>query len=93
VNKNSCNVKVVKSVRINPKINAIGEVLIRRGWSKSDLGEQVGIGAPYAIQICNGARNPGPKTARKICEALEVGFDDIFEIVKPGQPESQATAK
>lgn len=74
--------KVVGFLRIAPKKDALTESLIKKGLSKSELGEMVGVGSSYAIQICNGTRHPGPRTAKRICDVLGVEFDDIFIIKK-----------
>jgi len=55
-------------------------LLLRKGFTKRELGRQAGISEVYAQQIANGDRNPGAKVARRICESLEVEFDDIFFI-------------
>jgi transcriptional regulator with XRE-family HTH domain len=68
-------------VRLNDS-DCFSELLIRKGLSRRGLAEKARIGEATAIQICNGQRNPSPRTAKRICEALEVEFDDIFEIVK-----------
>lgn len=59
------------------------EVLIRRGFSRRAFARRAGIGESTIIQICNNDRNPSPQTAKKICETLEIDFDQIFEIVNP----------
>lgn len=60
--------------------NEFKKLLIVKGFSQRALGRAAGITAGYASQICNGRRNPRPEVARKITEALKVGFDDIFFI-------------
>lgn len=59
------------------------EILIRRGYSRRAFAKQAGIGESTIIQICNYDRNPSPRTAKRICETLEIDFDDFFEIVNP----------
>lgn len=61
------------------------ELLIRKGFSKKAFAEAAGIGQVTALQICNGDRHPSPRIAKRICGTLEVGFDDIFEIVRTPQ--------
>lgn len=58
------------------------EMLIKKGLSKKAFAEAAGIGQVTALQICNGDRNPSPRIAKRICETLEVEFDDIFIIEK-----------
>lgn len=59
------------------------ERLIKDGFSKRGFAQKSCV--PYAtlIQISNGKQSPRPETAKKICEALGVNFDDIFRIVGP----------
>ncbi|PQP89679.1 helix-turn-helix transcriptional regulator [Paenibacillus sp. AR247] len=61
------------------------KMLIRRGFSKKAFAEAANIGQVTALQISNGDRNPSPRIAKRICDTLEVEFDDIFEIVKSPQ--------
>lgn len=62
-------------------IGKFHELLLRKGFTKRALGRRAGISEVYAQQIANGDRNPSAKVAKKICESLEVEFDDIFFIV------------
>lgn len=52
--------------------------LLLKGFSQRGFGRAVGISEPYANQIANGERNPGPNVAKRICDVLEVKFEDIF---------------
>ncbi|WP_110926841.1 helix-turn-helix transcriptional regulator [Bacillus massiliglaciei] len=67
-------------MKINPKIEEIHRALIRKGFTKRALAKVAEIGEVTAIQVCNGNRKPSPPIAKKIVDALEVEFDDIFEI-------------
>lgn len=58
------------------------EMLIRKGFSKKAFAKAAEIGQVTLLQICNGVRNPSPRIAKRICDTLQVEFDDIFEIVK-----------
>ncbi len=58
------------------------ELIIRRGLTKNALGKKAGISSPMIVQISNGIRNPSPPIAKKICNVLEIKFDDIFTIEK-----------
>jgi DNA-binding XRE family transcriptional regulator len=71
------------------------EQLIRNGYSKRSFAEAAGIGQVTVLQIVNGDRRPSPRIAKRICEALEVEFDDIFVIERsPATPKTrQAAAK
>lgn len=61
-------------------IEKFHELLLRKGFTRRELGRQAGISEVYAQQIANGDRNPGAKVARRICESLTVEFEDIFFI-------------
>lgn len=54
--------------------------LIKLGFSKRGFARTIGLSEATLIQISNGKQSPRPETARKICEALKVDFDAIFEI-------------
>lgn len=56
------------------------ELILRKGYTQRGFGRAVGISEPYANQIANGERNPGPKVAKNICKTLGSKFDDIFFI-------------
>lgn len=58
------------------------ELLIRKGFSKSKLARDAGLSSPMAVQISNGDRYPGPETAKRIVEALQVEWDAVFTIQK-----------
>lgn len=64
---------------------AFNVILIHKGFTQRSFSIQAGISHSMISQIAKGLRNPSPRTAKRICEVLEVQFDDIFEIkdVKP----------
>lgn len=55
-------------------------LLIKKGLSKREFGRKANMSEPYAQQISLGQRNPSPRMAKQICDALGVEFDDIFFI-------------
>lgn len=61
----------------------LNELIIRKGFNKTDFSKCIKLSSPMTIQITNGNRNPSPKTAKKITDALEVEFDEIFAIDIP----------
>lgn len=61
-------------------IEDFNQLLLRKGFTKRELAKQSSISEVYAQQIANGDRNPGTKVAKRICESLNVEFDDIFFI-------------
>lgn len=56
------------------------KLLLVKGFTQRSLGREIKISSPYATQIVNGIKNPGPEIAKKIVDVLEVNFDDIFFI-------------
>ncbi|QJD87587.1 helix-turn-helix transcriptional regulator [Cohnella herbarum] len=71
------------------------ELLIRKGHTVHSFAVVVGIEEATIEQITNGKGNPSPQAAKKICDALEVKFDDIFRIgyskSKPNKQPQSAT--
>jgi DNA-binding XRE family transcriptional regulator len=61
---------------------ALKKLLIRNGFSKTDLAKTVGVSNHHVGFILNGSRNPSPSIAKKIVNILECDFDEIFEIVE-----------
>jgi transcriptional regulator with XRE-family HTH domain len=62
------------------------EILIKKGLSKRAFAEVAKIGQVTALQICNGERRPSPRIAKRIKEALEMEWDDLFIIEKTTTP-------
>lgn len=63
------------------ELDLFNEMLIRKGYSKTDFAKAIQLSQPMTIQITNGDRHPSPKTARRIVDVLQCEWDDIFEIV------------
>ncbi|MEL7568370.1 MAG: helix-turn-helix transcriptional regulator [Eubacteriaceae bacterium] len=53
-------------------------LLIKSGYTQRGFGRAINISEPYANQIVNGERNPGPAVAKRICNILNIKFEDIF---------------
>lgn len=69
------------SVKIVIKdIKQFKKELLIQGYTQRGFARKIGISEPYANQIANGVRNPGPKITKRICEALGVQFEDFFYI-------------
>ncbi|WGV58380.1 helix-turn-helix transcriptional regulator [Brevibacillus brevis] len=67
---------------VRTRIERLNELLYRKGWTKRAFAKAARIGEVTAQQICNGQRNPSAPVAKKITDALEVEFDEIFAIEK-----------
>lgn len=66
-------------------INKLNELIIMKGFYKTEFGKEIGVSGPMTTQITNGDRNPSPRTAKRICEVLECEWSELFEIVKTSQ--------
>jgi DNA-binding XRE family transcriptional regulator len=51
------------------------------GFSQRSFAKHIKVSDPYMNQIFNEKRDPSAKIAKKMCEGLEVTFDDIFFII------------
>lgn len=71
-------------VTIKTKNNVLLSLRIKKGFGVRQLGERAGVNYVTICKLENGKTNPSPATASKICNALGVEFDDIFEIVGKG---------
>ncbi|MNT63065.1 Helix-turn-helix domain protein [compost metagenome] len=59
---------------------AFQRVLMSKGYSQRGFASYADISGPYMSQIIKGKRNPSPNMAKKICDTLDLKFDDIFFI-------------
>lgn len=67
-------------MRILVKSDLIKQSMLVNGFNISVLANQVNVGVSYMSQILNGKRNPSPKLAKRIADALGVEITDIFTI-------------
>jgi len=72
-------------------LDNFNRLLIKRGFSKREFGRKANMSEPYAQQISLGQRNPSPRMAKQICDALGVEFDDIFFITDACNSEQTPT--
>lgn len=72
-------------VTINPDGRSICLTRIQKGLSIRALANKSGLSVAAVSKIEQGAtKNIRPLSAKKICSALEVPFDDLFIIKVPG---------
>lgn len=57
---------------------------VRKGLSMNEFSKLIHVNVGVVSRIENCIVNPRPKTAHKICKALGVEFDELFEIVDKG---------
>ncbi|WP_019913197.1 helix-turn-helix domain-containing protein [Paenibacillus sp. HW567] len=63
----------------------LNELIMIKGFYKTEFGREIGMSGPMTTQITNGDRSPSPRTAKRICEVLECDWSELFEIVKTPQ--------
>lgn len=56
------------------------QMIAKNGFSKRAFARKCGLSESTFIQISNGKQSPRPNTAKKICDGLQLSFDDIFVI-------------
>ena len=67
------------TIKVKEK-NILTSLRIRKGLSMNELAKKADLNVAVISRIENELSIPRPKTALKICDALGVGFDEIFEI-------------
>ncbi|MDF9513204.1 transcriptional regulator [Bacillus cereus] len=55
-------------------------LLIKKGFNKSSLAKETQVSKSSIANISKGTRHPSPLVAKKITDALEIDFDEIFQI-------------
>lgn len=56
------------------------QTITKVGFSKRAFARECGLTESTLIQISNEKQSPRPDTAKKICDALRLNFDDVFTI-------------
>lgn len=65
------------SIYIN--INNFKKAMFLNGFITVDLSKKTGVSQTYLSQIINRKKEPSPKMAKRIADALGVEIEDIFE--------------
>lgn len=68
-------------MRLGIDRQAFAMARLKAGFSQTELSRIARVSKTLICQIETGERNPSPGTARKLCEALTVDFEDIFFVV------------
>ena len=55
-------------------------IRVKKGYSRYSLSIKAGLSKLAVSRIEKGEVTPTPKSAKKICDALNVEFDEIFSI-------------
>ncbi|TSI07656.1 helix-turn-helix domain-containing protein [Lysinibacillus sp. BW-2-10] len=56
--------------------------LVEKGYSQRAFSKSIGMSENYLNQIMNNKKNPSPMMAKRILSALELNFNDVFEVRK-----------
>jgi transcriptional regulator with XRE-family HTH domain len=55
----------------------VRDAMKRKGWSRNQAADFIGIGRGHLSEILNGNKSPTLRTMRKIADALEVDLRDL----------------
>ncbi|WP_245618059.1 helix-turn-helix domain-containing protein [Domibacillus tundrae] len=61
-------------------IEEFSQMILKMGFSKRAFARQCGLTESTFNRVSNGKQSPRANTAKKICDGLELSFDDIFII-------------
>lgn len=66
-------------IKVKPELNRIR---IKSGFSMIGLAKAAGLSQQFISALIKGRYNPSAVTAKRICDALGVEFDQVFEIAE-----------
>jgi transcriptional regulator with XRE-family HTH domain len=66
--------------RVQLRAGVLRQIVAQRNLSLGDIAVDAGIDPAHFSSILNGKRPAGPGVRRRLCRALKMGFDDLFEI-------------
>lgn len=61
-------------------IQGFNILLIKKGFNKSSFAKETQVSKSSITNISNGTRHPSPLIAKRITDALDIDFDEIFHI-------------
>lgn len=64
---------------LKAKKEKIREARVKSGYSLRVLGKMAGVNYATISNLENGKGSPYPATAKAVCDALKMKFDDLFE--------------
>lgn len=53
----------------------------RRGWTQTELSIRSGVSRSRINAVESRGEPVKPQTAKKICDALDCGFDELFRVI------------
>lgn len=72
--------EVCRLLTICPKIISLKSSRMKKGLSVRQLAKAADVNPVTISKIENGISKPTPSTAKKICDAIGVSFDELFEL-------------
>jgi DNA-binding XRE family transcriptional regulator len=66
-------------IKVKPELN---HIRIKSGFTVTGLANATGVSQQFISAIIKGRYHPSAITAKKICDALGVEFDQVFEIAE-----------
>jgi len=76
-------------MRIRVRRAALEAAIARRNLTKTALARQIRMHRTHLSDLLAGRTNPGPKTRKRLLDALGGTFDEFFEIVDAGRRHSR----
>jgi len=70
---------------VQPNTTAIREKRIKAGYSMRSLAAKARIHYATISNLERPGHNVSPSTAKALCDALDVPFDEIFTIIRGGE--------
>jgi transcriptional regulator with XRE-family HTH domain len=67
-------------MKIITKVEALQKARVKLGLNVNELGRLSGIPHSTLLSIEKKQKHPSPATTKKICDALKMDFDELFEI-------------
>ncbi len=68
------------------KREAVEAAVARRNMTLTALARLAGLHRTYLSDLLAGRTSPGPKTRQRLQEALEVPWDDLFDLQEASNP-------
>ena len=78
------------TVRVRVRLEALDKIRARRGLrSRYALAKRLGVSQSTVGRVLDGAQAPGEQFIAATLHALDVPFDDVFEVVASNDGEDQ----
>lgn len=77
------------AIRIDVDVEKLAYLIASRGYSLRGFSDEIGASSSYMSQVIRGVRTPSPQLAKRICDHLNIQFDELFTVTieRSEQPE------